>query len=103
MWLANVRRLPFRERVQTTAQGGFGWLTTSPADFDQTLASGITAAEMRAIAADWGVRLTYLDPLARWVPDWQPLGVDAATLAYFDRAPDEFFASPRLCKSIKFM
>jgi 4-hydroxyphenylpyruvate dioxygenase len=43
------------------------------------------------IAADNGVRLTYLDPLAKWVPDWQPSGVNEDVLAYFNRTPDEFF------------
>lgn len=91
MWLANVRALPFRERVETTARGGFGWLTTSPADYDRTRAAGLSAADMKAIAADWGVRLSYLDPLAAWVPDWQPDGVSAEVAAYFGRDPDDFF------------
>ncbi len=91
MWLANVRGLPFRERVETTAKANFGWLTTSPNDYDQILSSGLTANDMRNIAADNGVQLTYLDPLAKWVPEWQPENASAQTLAYFDRSPDDFF------------
>ena len=91
LWLANVRNLPFRERVAAAVKGNFGWLTTSPHDYDQIRASGLSDAEIRSIAADNGVRLTTLDPLATWVPDWQPHGVSAEIVAYFDRAPDEFF------------
>ncbi len=91
LWLANVRNLPFRERVEAAAKGNFGWLTTSPHDYEQLRASGLYDADIRSIAADNGVRLTSLDPLATWVPDWQPRGVSAEIVAYFDRAPDEFF------------
>jgi sugar phosphate isomerase/epimerase len=91
LWLANVRALPFREQVETAAKGGFGWLTTSPHDYDRTLASGLTAADMRAIAADHDVRLTYLDPLTSWVPEWQPEVMDEAMRAYLERPVDEFF------------
>jgi sugar phosphate isomerase/epimerase len=91
LWLANVRRLPFQERVAAAARGGFGWLTTAPHDYDLTRASGLTDADMRTIAADHGVRLTYLDPLTSWVPEWQPDDMDDAMRAYIERTPDEFF------------
>lgn len=91
MWLANVRSLPFRERVETTAKADFGWLTTSPNDYDQILSSGLSANDMRNIAADNDVRLTYLDPLARWVPEWQPENASPEILTYIDRSPDDFF------------
>ena len=35
MWLANVRGLPYRERIATAARAGFGWISTSPIDYDQ--------------------------------------------------------------------
>lgn len=91
LWLANVRNLPFQERVAAAVKGNFGWLTTSPHDYDQIRATGLSDVEIRGIAADNGVRLTSLDPLATWVSDWQPRGVSAEIVAYFDRPPDEFF------------
>ena len=91
LWLSNVRRLPFRERIEAAARGSFGWLSTSPHDFEQSVASGLSAAEMRRVAEDYDVRLTFLDPLARWVPDWEPRDVSADTHKYFSYSQDDFF------------
>jgi 4-hydroxyphenylpyruvate dioxygenase len=91
MWLSQVRSIPFRERVELTGRAGFGTLSTSPVDFDQTVASGLSAADQRRIADDNGVKLSYLDPLTKWVPDWTPENEDADILLYLDRDPDEFF------------
>src|SRR6516225_620975 len=92
MWLSQVRSIPFRERVELTNKAEFGTLSTSPADFDQTVASGLSAADQRKIAADNGVRLSYLDPLTKWVPDWTPeYEDDDIILPYLDREPDDFF------------
>lgn len=91
MWLSQVRSVPFRERVELAGKAGFGTLSTSPADFDQTVASGLSAADQRKIAEDNGVRLSYLDPLTKWVPDWTPEYEDDDILPYLDREPDDFF------------
>lgn len=91
LWLANVRRLPFREQVAAAAQGGYGWLTTSPSDYDRARVSGLSDRDLRAIAADSGIRLTALDPMTSWVPEWQPAEMDEAVRAYIERTPDDFF------------
>ena len=91
MWLSQVRSIPFRQRVELTSQAGFGWLSTSPVDFDQTVASGLSAADQRRIADDNGVRLSYLDPLTSWAPDWRPEREDPDILPYLERSPDSFF------------
>jgi len=60
-------------------------------DFDRTVESGLSAADMRRIADDNGVGLSYLDPLTSWVPDWRPENEDPDILPYLDRSPDAFF------------
>lgn len=90
MWLSQVRSIPFRQRVELTSKAGFGWLSTSPVDFDQTVASGLSAKDQRQIAADNGVKLSYLDPLTSWVPDWTPVNEDPDILPYLERSPESF-------------
>lgn len=91
LWLANVRKLPFRERVETAGKGGYGVLSTSPADHEQIRATGLADADIRSIAADHGVKLSYLDPMSSWVPDGLPEDGHPDLIAYLDRTPDDFF------------
>jgi len=91
MWLGNVRNVPYRQRVVLTAKAGFDCLSTSPMDYRQTRESGLSDADIRAIAADHGVRLDYLDPLTTWVPDGSPIDADPALTPYLNTSPDEFF------------
>lgn len=60
-------------------------------DYDQVRATGLSDQDMRSIAADNGVRLSYLDPLCTWVPDALTPGEDPALVPYLDREPDDFF------------
>jgi sugar phosphate isomerase/epimerase len=91
MWLANVRSVPFRERIEATSRAGFGCISTSPRDYEQTRASGLSDADIRAIAADNGVRLSYLDPFASWVPDPISPHEDPSIVPYLDTSPDGMF------------
>jgi sugar phosphate isomerase/epimerase len=91
MWLANVRSVPYRERIEAVSKAGFGCVSTSPRDYEQTKASGLSDADIRAIAADNGVRLSYLDPFASWVPEGISPDEDAGIVPYLDTTPDEMF------------
>jgi sugar phosphate isomerase/epimerase len=91
MWLANVRSVPFRERIEATSEAGFGCISTSPRDYEHTRASGLSDADMRAIAADNGVKLSYLDPFATWVPEGISPDEDPGIVPYLDTTPDEMF------------
>ena len=90
MWLANVRGLPYRERIATRPGRASGWISTSPMDYDRIRASGLSDHDIRSIAADNGVRLSYLDPLTSWVPDGLPVDEDPAIVPYLDRSQDQF-------------
>lgn len=91
MWLGQVRSVPYRERVEVTAKAGCGWLSTSPMDYDNIRATGLSDADIRGIASDSGIRLSYLDPMTSWVPDGLPINEDPAILPYLDRSPDDYF------------
>jgi sugar phosphate isomerase/epimerase len=72
MWSGNVRNLTLQERIRVTAKTGFDVLTISPFDWLEGLRSGLSTADILAMAADHGIRIDHLDPLARWAPQWMP-------------------------------
>jgi sugar phosphate isomerase/epimerase len=72
MYNATVRALPFAEQCRAASLAGCGALTMTPAGYLALLTQGLTTRELRAIAADHGVAITHLDPLARWTPRWIP-------------------------------
>jgi sugar phosphate isomerase/epimerase len=77
LWWGNVRSLTFRERIGFAARHGFDALNLSPFDVVAQEAAGESLTSLRRMAADAGLRLTYLDPVVGWLPKWQP-GPDAA-------------------------
>lgn len=91
MWLSQVRSLPYRKRIAAAAKAGCGWISTSPMDYDKIRATGLSDSDIRAIAADHGIRLSYLDPLTSWVPDGMPVNEDPEIVPYLVRTPDQFF------------
>lgn len=72
MWSGNVRNLPFPERVKATSRAGFDILTLSPYDWLDAMRAGLSTRDMKAMAADAGIRLDHLDPIARWAPEFIP-------------------------------
>jgi 4-hydroxyphenylpyruvate dioxygenase len=91
LWLGQVRSVPYRERVKLAARYGYGVLSTSPADHIRILESRLSAADIRNIASDNGIALSYLDPMATWVPDGLPNEGDENLITYLNKSPDEFF------------
>ena len=73
-----------------TGKAGFGTLSTLPVDVDQTVAFGLSAADQRQIAEDNGVKLSYVDLLTCWVPDWTPVNEDPDILPYLERSQVSF-------------
>ena len=82
LWWGNVRGLSVAERAGFAATHGFDALNIAPADIMGLLDSGESLATIRAMAEDQGVRLTYLDPVVDWLPDWRP-GPDATDFIPF--------------------
>jgi sugar phosphate isomerase/epimerase len=72
MWSGNVRSLPLEERIRVTSKAGFDVLTISPFDWLEAMRSGLSTRDMMSMAADAGIRIDHLDPLARWAPEWMP-------------------------------
>ena len=67
-WAAPVRKRPFADHVRAAAAGGFTSLAVAPTTYDDTLAAGVSARDMLAMAADHGVALRHLDTVTSWAP-----------------------------------
>ncbi len=82
MWIGNVRNLPFEEQLQVTAATGLNELSMTPLDVDRNKAKGLSPRDMRTMAADAGVSLPILDPMASWAPHWRSGISDAGWLEF---------------------
>ena len=67
-WAAPVRKRPFADHLRAAAAGGFTSLAVAPTTYDDTLAAGVSARDMLAMAADHGVALRHLDTVTSWAP-----------------------------------
>jgi sugar phosphate isomerase/epimerase len=72
MWNGTVRALPFKEQLRAAAIAGCEAISVTPSDYTAWLGSAISTRDMKAMAADAGVKITHLDPFVRWVDQWQP-------------------------------
>jgi len=91
MWMGNVRNLPFQDQVRATAAVGLNELSMTPLDFDRNLAKGLSPHDMRLMAADAGVSLPILDPVASWAPHWRSGIPDPAWMEFLGYSADDFF------------
>jgi sugar phosphate isomerase/epimerase len=72
LWSGTVRGASYADLLAAATAGGFGAVSMFPADYRAARAEGLSDADMRAAAADRGVRVAILDPYARWLPGWAP-------------------------------
>ena len=91
MWIGNVRNLSFQDQLQATTAADLNELSMTPLDFDRNLAKGFTARDMRIMAADVGVSLPILDPIASWAPHWRSGIPDPAWMEFLGYSADDFF------------
>jgi sugar phosphate isomerase/epimerase len=93
LWGGTLGHADLVERADAAAGAGFGAITLFPTDYRRARAEGLSDADIRALHAARDLRLTTLDPLARWLPDWcPPAGIGAARLAAIDSTEEEFLA-----------
>jgi sugar phosphate isomerase/epimerase len=92
LWAATVRNKSFRERIEAAQVGGFSSMSMFPLDYTTFIEQGTSLADMRAMMADSGVRVTVLDPLSQWTPTWTPPeSMSDSDLAFLNYNEDEFF------------
>ncbi len=92
LWAGTVMEASLIERIEAARAGGFDTLTIFPNDYTRARERGMSDADILAVHADAGVRLTTLDPYTRWVPRWEPpphARADRMARAAFDE--DAFF------------
>jgi len=91
MWIDNVRNLSFEDQLRATAAVDLNELSMTPLDFDRNLAKGLSVRDMKVMAADSGVSLPILDPIASWAPHWRSGISDAAWMEFLGYSADDFF------------
>jgi sugar phosphate isomerase/epimerase len=91
MWIGNVRNLSFQDQLKVTAAVGLNEMSMTPLDVDRNRAKGISPRDMRAMAADLGVSLPILDPMASWAPHWRSGISDPGFMEFLGYSADDFF------------
>ena len=91
MWIGNVRNLSFQDQLKATAAVGLDEMSMTPLDVDRNRAKGISPRDMRKMAADVGVGLPILDPMASWAPHWRSGISDPGLMEFLGYSADDFF------------
>ncbi len=96
-WPASARVHGFRGHVEAARAGGFTSLAIAPETYLEALESGLTPQDMKAMAADAGAPLRYLDSLTDWAPIRVPAECSPELRARFDVSTDH---SLRICEKL---
>lgn len=91
MWIGNVRNLSFQDQLKTTVAVGLNEMSMTPLDVDRNRAKGIPPHDMLKMAADAGVSLPILDPMASWAPHWRSGISDPGFMEFLGYSADDFF------------
>jgi sugar phosphate isomerase/epimerase len=78
-----VRPRDLRERLVAAEAGGFTSMSIAPVEIHRWSEAGTPPDEVRRIAADAGVRIAIVDPLARWNSAWELSADTPSELAAF--------------------
>lgn len=100
MWNGTCASKTFEEQLLTTRLAGCEVLSITPDTYRRRISSGNSAADLRQMADDQGVRLSHLDPLQSWVS--RSTGGSASTSEGLDVSVEEFLdiADALGCESI---
>ena len=91
MWIGNVRSLSFKDQLKATAAVGSRRNQHDAARRRSKQGKGISPRDMRTMAADAGVSLPILDPMASWAPHWRSGISDPGWMEFLGYAADDFF------------
>jgi sugar phosphate isomerase/epimerase len=91
MWIGNVRNLSFQDQLRTTVAVGLNEMSMTPLDVDRNRAKGLSPRDMLKMAADAGVCLPILDPMASWAPHWRSGIGDSGMSEFLGYSADDFF------------
>jgi len=91
MPFSNVLHLSFPDKVKAARLAGFQQMTIQPQEVIKLVSEGVSIADMRAMAADGGIKIARLDPLCPWVPDWRPTNFGEDYARAHDISPRLFF------------
>src|SRR5215470_11551530 len=88
LWEWNVTTHPFEAQLRAAVAGGFAQLTIPARKHRDALAQGLTAKDMRRMAADSGIGLDFLDGMSSWAPIRFPPDADPFLRHALDFSPD---------------
>jgi 4-hydroxyphenylpyruvate dioxygenase len=72
MWNATVRKLELNDKLKASSMAGCKGLSVAPSDYTKWIEMGLSAADIKAMASDFDIKIVHLDPFVRWVKDWKP-------------------------------
>ena len=100
MWVGTVRSLPLAGQLKASAAAGCDALSITPYHYSLWLSQGLSTQDMLLMADDNGVRLTQLDPYARWATHWRPDNLEGGQWIphFFGYTGDDFF---RMAEALK--
>ena len=68
---AMIQHLPLQEQIKAVKQAGFHELTLHPFMIGHYISAGLSLKDMKSMLDDSGIRVSRLDPLTTWAPDWR--------------------------------
>ena len=87
-WPVGHAALGIREHLEIAQAGGFDSLAIAPNRAKALLKQGLTASDLREMAAEHGLRYTQLDGIATWVKNWRATKGDPDLNAWIENLFD---------------